>query len=257
MTAEIATLSIDYCKSLVDTKFWTPKILQIPEQPYFYLVVEHRLTKEIKVFAVENSPDAQSLYRLKKRILYNYKKFNYFVTLTFPDKNNGYYKNGLEYSNKHTLMDIKFKFTFPGYMRKFFNRIQQYSRRYKIIKFSYFWKYEQGEQTNRPHIHCLIGFHPMNLKFFKNLDNQQVPLILYKMFMKSWNSGWIDISPITSKQVDDYLTKYFTKKNTVNRRNGVRRWSCSRDIVKPPKSWWDLRYKSFFMDDVQMFLTEV
>lgn len=191
---------------------------------------------------IYNDPQSRSLYRLKKRILGPYVPWQYFITLTFANKYE--YKLAQEWTYMTIWKDdgvnpaYKIDHTHPiGSVLKFekcmadigkgisgemlnlvFNSIR------KKIKFSYVWKYEEGDLHHRPHFHLLI-----------KADGQS-PQAIYDLFTKYWKFGMSHLSTVTSHtQVINYVNKYFSKDNeTLFFKRGKRRYSTSRDVKAPP-----------------------
>ncbi len=231
----------------------------------YYLLLYSYSREEFIIVTVSGDPDTRSLYRMVRRLTYNSAKFEYFVTLTFPDKSEGIYPDGSHFKNKFTLSKIRFEMSFGSYMRKFWNRVQQ-NRRNNKKKFpdsnvrsdldkelmNYFWKYEQGSETNRPHVHAFIGNVSLRVPFidsfrpiFKVMNGKTelvdgyippVPVKLHDELMNCWQSGYIHISPISSDGVKKYAGKYFSKKGNINKRGRSRRWGTSWGISSVPKS---------------------
>ena len=226
----------------------------------YYLLLYSYARQEYCIINVSGDPDTRSLYRLKRRLLYNSNKFENFITLTFPNESSGRYPGGKPFKNKLTLNQIRFYKSFGGHMRKFWNRIQQNRRNNKkkhaqeqqeII--NYFWKFEQGSETNRPHVHAFIGNLNLNLPSFIDgfrpvfkviegktwLVDGYIPPVSVKLhdeLMHCWESGYIYMDTINDDGVKKYAGKYFSKSGSVNKRGRSRRWGTSRGINAVPKN---------------------
>ena len=202
----------------------------------------NKSNQKFRWFQISDNPYERKIKRLIKRMKQNVKQFNFFATLTFAKSRDGYYpikerflerkikrwnklhSNFYPYKNKKTLSEIVSK---TSYIRQFINKLQVYCRKYYNSHFTYFWRYELGGKTERPHFHMVYS---------NQIFRHTITKYHWEMFEKRWGSGYVDIEPITSKKkAVNYLEKYFTKEG-LNLPYGSRSWSCSRDIPKMAKS---------------------
>lgn len=215
-----------------------------------FLLLWDKNNKEFVHIKVSSDPYIQRMNRLYRRLLAYSDAFNLLATMTFVDTVSGSYpikKRDLRlelpvwlgipknteyypYSGKDTLIYINYNYDgLTGYIRAFFNKIQQYFKRVYGGIITYFWVLEVGSQTKRPHVHVVLGI-PIDISL----------KVIWEIFESKWNSGYVDLVEIESKNhVASYLSKYLSTKQ-VNKsfylKEGKRSWSCSRDIPKKPKS---------------------
>lgn len=183
-----------------------------------FLRFENRINGNQKV--IYHDPLARSLYLLKRRAEYNFKKFNYWVTLTFANSECVYDKEGNEYLFKSSIKEFKGS---GSVMRRFVNKVQTYYRR-REKKFTYLWKYEEGRKNNRPHFHLLCWD-------FRGLEKFR------KYLKRTWDYGFIAVEKISRKrELNDYLNKYFTKGSNLKfwiMKKRKKKWGCSRNVRNP------------------------
>ncbi len=223
--------------------------------------------------------------RCFNKLIYSINKFRYFITLTFVDKSSGYYPitdrflekklrrwlkkpNGVRYAYDHklslfTIHNIvryihhkdnsisKISPMITGYVRNFLNKVNMISKRKfgKTATFTYFWKFELGGQTRRPHIHMLLDHPYMHYRG------------IWRLFEDKWRSGYVDLEPITDrKKAINYLSKYVSKNDVAEYSPfcpiGKHRYSSSRDIPKRPKNPDYVYFTTVdFLETVESFIT--
>lgn len=111
----------------------------------------------------------------------------YFITLTYNDFN-------LPSNYKLSKIDIDL----------FYKRLRKYVERFGTVHFKYFGVGEYGGKFGRPHYHfILFGF-----EFLSKIGN--TTYVLRQIIEKTWDKGFIDISPLRYNNVG-YILKYIVK----------------------------------------------
>ncbi len=185
----------------------TAPVYTVPES---YMAFRHK-TEDRRLVVPFRSAEEKRLYRLAKRINNCSVEWAGFWTFTFDEENLGMFAG------------IKFGWFFS----RFVQRLRVLAKELHPGKdFYYFWKYEEGSETGRPHFHLIT--------------NLFIPIEEVK---KIWTYGYFFAKPVTTDKIGNYLADlkgYFAKPNKYKHWNGGRTWSCSRNIPAETKeSEWD------------------
>ncbi len=229
-----------------------------------FLHFRDRVTGLNKIFY--NDPLRRSLYQLRGRAKYNEDKFVYWVSLTFAEEENVKMKSGPDRGRNRRFTGV-LKDVLPTLggkiMRIFINRLREHFRKrgFDPKTISYLWKYEEGKKEYnsdgtrkkypfRPHFHVLLNL-PRVMTWLKvggrrRKFNLRSTIVVHRFLKHLWNHGFNYVVRIfDSEKLNGYLRKYFSKGTFLRYWKGGKKWSCSRDVVRPPKKPSDWEYVGY------------
>lgn len=200
-----------------------------------FIIFGNIFTEKTKVISLLRDKKLSSMSRFSRKIKYNKYKWHWWITLTFADNKEPTQVDHFKFTPKETLASVK-EFGFSEYIRGVLNTLRTYLKKptkiRKPVELSYFWVYEQGGKTNRPHFH--IGINDIGIESTTN------EIKIREFIFKYWKAGNVDAEKINYNKykITEYLDKYLDKsegKYDQNTEKRKRFWGTTRDILPVPK----------------------
>lgn len=218
------------------------------DNDYYYYIFYNKHTHGKKVLMIPKNKLLASKERFGRKISYNSYQWYWWITLTFSDKTNIEYEiDNMKFTPTWDINQVS-EFGHSAYMRQFFNKIKThltkkfiqnyvsdlefdnglYYQPYPLLSWSYFWIYEQGTKTNRPHFHA--GLNDIGIENVMELR---------EFLFDKWKAGNVSVEKIEFNQdkIANYIRKYIKKEHSNHEKfTGKRFWGTSRNIHTPPKN---------------------
>ena len=238
-------------------------------------------------FPVVSKSQERGLYRLKKALYSHREEWQFWINLTYSDTDKVDTEGGVVCSPQLIYLDndrffkklksfVKLKcvqhypkatelknLRFEGkIMTKFLRSLNDWFSKtwfeddpkmvyIKPPRVRYFWKYEEGKQSSRPHWHLLLSI-PKPLY-------KPCHFCLYWKIHELWGHGFVDVKYIkSSKMLKNYLNKYYGKFTNLKYWQGKRTWSKSQGLTKVnDPSEWIYCGASESIDDIEYYMQEL